>query len=112
MAYGETLAACIQKVLGKRAGLTEKRLFGGLAFLLRGNMCVGVHGSDMIVRLAPEETDAAVAERDVPVFDLTGRPMKGWALVETAGVASDAALETWIDRAAKFAESLPAKTAR
>jgi hypothetical protein len=109
MVLDETLATRIRKVLGTRAGLMEKRMFGGLAFLLRGNMCVGVHGSDMIVRLAPEETDAALAERHVRVFDLTGRPMKGWVLVESAGVESDAALERWVERGVNFAASLPAK---
>jgi TfoX N-terminal domain len=112
MAFDETLAARTRKALGKRAGLTEKQMFGGLAFLLRGNMAVGVHASEMIVRLAPEETDAALAERHVRVFDLTGRPMKGWVLVESAGIASDAALQRWVERGVKFAASLPAKSGR
>jgi hypothetical protein len=112
MAFDEKLAARIRTALGKRAGLTEKRMFGGLAFLLRGNMCVGVHQSEMIVRLAPEDTDAALAEPHTRVFDLTGRPMKGWILVEPKGLASEPALEKWIERAAKFAASLPSKAAR
>jgi hypothetical protein len=109
MAFDEDLAARIRKTLGKRAGLAEKRMFGGIAFLLRGNMCVGVHGSDMIVRIAPEETDAALAEPHVRLFDLTGRPMKGWVLVEPAGVAGEAPLRRWVERGVKFAGSLPAK---
>ena len=112
MAFDENLAARIRDALAKRAGLTEKRMFGGLAFLLRGNMCVGVHGNDMIVRLAPEETDAALAERHTRVFDLTGRPMKGWLLVEPQGLASKPALEKWVERAVSFAGSLPAKAGR
>jgi hypothetical protein len=87
-------------------------MFGGLAFLLGGNMSVGVHGSDMIVRIAPEETDAALAEPHVRLFDLTGRPMKGWVLVEPAGVSSDATLRKWVDRGVNFAGSLPAKKGR
>jgi hypothetical protein len=112
MAFDENLAARIRDALGTRAGLTEKRMFGGLAFLLRGNMCVGVHGSEMIVRLAPDETDAALAERHTRVFDLTGRPMKGWILVEPKGLTTEPALEKWLERAVKFAESLPAKARR
>jgi hypothetical protein len=112
MAFDENLAARIRNALGKRTGLTEKRMFGGLAFLLRGNMCVGVHGNDMIVRLAPDETDAALAERHTRVFDLTGRPMKGWVLVEPEGLTSNSALEEWVERAVSFAGSLPAKAGR
>jgi hypothetical protein len=109
MAFDENLAARIRKTLGRRAGLTEKRMFGGVAFLLRGNMCVGVHESSMIVRLPPEDTDAALAERHVRVFDLTGKPMKGWVLVDAPAVASEAALERWVERGVKLAGSLPAK---
>jgi len=61
-------------------------MFGGIAFLLNGNMCVGVHKSELIVRLAPEATDAALAQPHTRRFDLTGRPMKGWILVEQAGL--------------------------
>ena len=75
MAFDENLAARIRKTLGKRAGLAEKRMFGGIAFLLGGNMCVGVSGSEMIVRLPPEETDAALAVPRLWVFDMRGRPI-------------------------------------
>lgn len=109
MAFDETLADRIRKRLGKHAGLAEKKMFGGIAFLLNGNMCVGVHGKDLIVRLDPEKTEKALSEPNTRRFDLTGRPMKGWMLVEPPGLASDADLKKWIDIATKFAASLPKK---
>jgi TfoX/Sxy family transcriptional regulator of competence genes len=69
MAYDEGLAERLRSLLGGNADIAEKRMFGGIAFLLRGNMCVGVHGDDLIVRIAPEETDEALAEPHVRVFD-------------------------------------------
>ncbi|MCI0353682.1 MAG: TfoX/Sxy family protein [Acidobacteria bacterium] len=109
MAFDDKLAERIRKRLGKRAGLAEKKMFGGIAFLLRGNMCCGVHGQDMIVRLNPEQTDKALSEPGTRLFDLTGRPMKGWILVEPTELATDAALGRWVGVATKYAESLPAK---
>jgi TfoX/Sxy family transcriptional regulator of competence genes len=88
MAFSEKLAARVRRVLQRhRRSISEKQMFGGLALLLRGNMCCGVHGDELIVRLAPEETDAALAEPGVRVFDLTGRAMKGWLLVGPRGLA-------------------------
>jgi hypothetical protein len=109
MAFDEKLAARIRKQLGKRKGLTEKQMFGGIAFLLNGNMCCGVHGEEMIVRLWPEETDKALSESHTRLFDLTGRPMRGWILVKPKGLATDAAVRKWADMATDFAGSLPAK---
>jgi hypothetical protein len=109
MAFDERLAARIRTHLGKRTGLVEKKMFGGIAFLLKGNMCCGVHREALIVRLDPGETDRALADPHTQVFDLTGRPMKGWILVEPKGLATDAQLGRWIDRAAEYAGSLPAK---
>src|SRR5215813_12565434 len=103
MAFDEKLAARIRAHLGKRTGLSEKKMFGGVAFLLRGNMCCGVHRDSLIVRLDPSDTAAALKERHTRVFDLTGRPMKGWILVEPAGLATAAQLGNWIDRASKYA---------
>jgi len=109
MAFDEKLAARIRKRLGKHAGLVEKKMFGGVAFLLNGNMCCGVHGAEMIVRLDPEQTDTALSEHHTRLFDLTGRPMKGWILVEPKGLATDGQLGKWIAVAAKYAASLPPK---
>ncbi len=109
MAFDDELAERIRKRLGQRAGITEKKMFGGLAFLLRGNMCCGVSGQDLIVRLEPAQTERALAEPHVRVFDLTGRPMKGWILVGPKGLATDAALGRWITMATDYSGSLPAK---
>lgn len=109
MAFDTDLAARIRKRLGRRAGLAEKTMFGGLAFLLNGNMCVGVHGKEMIVRLDPADTDQALKEKHTRVFDLSGRPMKGWILVEPKGLAKDEALAKWVKTGLTYAASLPAK---
>lgn len=109
MAFDTTLAERIRRQLGKRPGLTEKKMFGGLAFLLDGNMCCGVHGREMIVRLAPEQTDQALRARHTRIFDLSGRPMKGWVLVQPQGLRTEAALARWIRSGVKYASSLPAK---
>jgi len=109
MAFDETLAARIRKRLVRCAGVTEKKMFGGLAFILNGNMCCGVHKREMIVRLDPEKMAAALAEPHTRVFDLSGRPMKGWILVKPAGIANDEALGRWVRLAADHAASLPPK---
>ena len=113
MAFDEKLASRVRKRLGKRVGLSEKQMFGGVAFLLNGNMCVGVHGDELIVRLAPDATEDALARPHTHSFDLTGRPMKnpmkGWILVQPQGLATDAALGKWIGIGTKYAASLPPK---
>ncbi len=109
MAFDEKLAARIRKGLGKRAGLIEKQMFGGVAFLLHGNMCVGLHKDEMIVRLNPEDTDQALREKHTRLFDLTGRPMKGWILVGPKGLATEAALGKWVAIGLTYAATLPPK---
>ena len=109
MAVDEALAARVREALGGVDGLAEKRMFGGLAFLVQGNMAVGVHGEDLIVRLPPETTDDAVAEEGVRVFDMAGRPMKGWVLVAPEATAGEDGLGGWVTRGVDFAESLPPK---
>jgi hypothetical protein len=109
MAFDNALAERIRKRLGKRSGFTEKKMFGGIAFLLNGNMCVGVHGNELIVRLDPEQSEKALSKAHTRRFDLTGRPMKGWILVQPGGLASDGDLDKWIDTSTRFAGSLPKK---
>lgn len=109
MAYDEALATRIRKQLGKRKNLVEKKMFGGLAFLLSGNMCCGVSGDEMIVRLDPDETERALKKPHVRIFDMTGRPMKGWLLVGAAGIKTDTALAKWVETGVEYAGSLPAK---
>lgn len=109
MVYDDTLAARIRKHLQKRPGFAEKRMFGGLAFLLNGNLCCGVHGQELIVRIAPEQTDQTLKQPHTHMFDLPGRPMKGWILVHPKGLTTDAALAKWIQTGMKYVASLPAK---
>ena len=109
MAYDEQFADRIRKALGRRKGLVAKQMFGGIAFLLNGNMCVGIHKDELIVRLDPDATDAALAKPHTRVFDLTGRPMKGWILVEPKGIATGPQLKKWIAVAVAYAGALPPK---
>jgi hypothetical protein len=109
MAFDQGLAERIRKHLTQQKGLTEKRMFGGLAFLLNGNMCCGVHQRELIVRLDPAQTVAALTEPHTRVFDLSGRPMKGWILVEPAGLANEPALAKWLRFGTNYAASLPKK---
>jgi len=109
MAYDEGLATRVRDFLGDRPGLAEKKMFGGLAFLLHGNMACGVHGDELIVRVAADAADVALAEPGTRPFDLTGRPMKGWILVDADGHAEDGDLRRWVDRGVAYAHTLPPK---
>jgi TfoX/Sxy family transcriptional regulator of competence genes len=109
MAYDEGLATRVREVIGGQPGLAEKRMFGGLAFLLNGNMACGVRGEDLMVRVAADDADAALEERGARPFDMTGRPMKGWLLVTPEGHAEDDDLRRWLERGLAHAGSLPPK---
>jgi hypothetical protein len=109
MAFDEDLAARMRAALGDVRGVTEIKMFGGLCFTVRGNMAVGVTGNDLMVRLAPEDGEAALARPGVRPMDFTGRPMKGFVFVGAEGVKSDRMLERWVDRGVAFASSLPPK---
>jgi TfoX/Sxy family transcriptional regulator of competence genes len=108
MAFDDALAERLRDRLRDAAGVTEKKMFGGLAFLTYGNMTVGVHGDDLIVRLDPAGTDAALARAGVRPFDVTGRPMRGWILVG-GEVLDDSELDRWIEQARDFVATLPPK---
>ena len=84
-------------------------MFGGLAFLLRGNMCVGVVGDELMVRVGPESYDEAVRQPHAREMDFTGRPMKGFVYIACEGFESDADLQRWVARGVRFAASMPAK---
>jgi TfoX/Sxy family transcriptional regulator of competence genes len=109
MAYSESLAERIRQGLAGQKGIEEKKMFGGIGFLLNGNMCVGVRKDSLIVRLDREQADEALLEPHVQEFTIAGRSMKGWVLVAPQGVADDQQLNDWIQRAAKFVRRLPAK---
>lgn len=106
MAYDEQLAERVLQELADRPGLSERKMFGGVGFMLNGNMCCGVSGDELIVRLDPEAGEAALEDPKTHPFDMTGRQMKGWLLV---GIDSDDELHRWVTKAADFAASLPAK---
>ena len=109
MAYDETLAARIRPNLADHSGLSERRMFGGLAFMLSGNMCCCVTEHGLMVRVGPDAYEDALSQPHAGLMDLTGRPMKGWVLVQLEGLASDAALSQWVQRGAEFAATLPPK---
>jgi len=109
MAYDEGLATRIREMLGDQPGLAEQRMFGGLAFLVQGNMACGVRGEDLIVRLDADAAESVQGEPGVRPFDLTGRPMKGWLLVAADGHAEDDDLRRWVDRGLAYAAALPPK---
>src|SRR5215813_12939128 len=109
MAFSEALAARIRQRLARRKNVEEKKMFGGVGFLLHGNLLVGVWKDSLIVRLGPDEGDEALREPHVKEFNITGRSMKGWVLVEPEGVTGDDQLKDWIQRAVKFVGKLPAK---
>jgi TfoX/Sxy family transcriptional regulator of competence genes len=99
----------LEDALARKKGITAKKMFGGIGFLLHSNLLVGVWKDSLIVRLGPEEGDEALKEPHVKKFDITGRPMKGWVLVEPEGVMGDDQLAGWIQRAVKFVGALPTK---
>lgn len=110
MAFDEQLASAVRKELAAQPGLVEKKMFGGLAFLINGNMGVGIHKNELIVRLSPEETAEALKEPGARIFDITGRPMKGWLLIGGAGTKKS--LGSWVRRGVAYASSLPKKKAK
>lgn len=109
MAYDEGLAQRIREALTDADGLSERRMFGGIAFMLHGNMAVGISGDELMVRVGPEAYDEALAQPHARVFDMTGRVMRGWVVVAAEGIADDAALGEWVRRGANYARSLPPK---
>ena len=109
MAFDESLAARIRKALARKKGIEEKKMFGGVGFLLNGNMLVGVWKDSLIVRLGNEQGEEALLELHVKPFDITGKAMKGWAMVAPEGIEDDDQLKGWIQRSVKFVGKLPAK---
>ena len=108
MAYDESLAKRISELTKGKKGFTHKEMFGGVAYLLNGNMCVGVHKNELIIRYEPKNDQEVTSIKCVRPFDITGRPMKGWALVSEDGTKSDG-LHKWFDLSFNFAKSLPPK---
>jgi TfoX/Sxy family transcriptional regulator of competence genes len=109
MAYDEKLADRIRDQLASRSDVTERKMFGGIAFMVGGNMACGVLGEDLIVRLGDEDGERALAEDGVRPFDFTGKPMRNIVYVSPERTSDDDGLSEWIDAGAEFASSLPPK---
>ncbi len=110
MAYDEELAARIRALVGDRPDATEKKMFGGLAVLIGGNMAIAASGQGgILVRVDPEESEKLVATTSAEPMEMRGRSMAGWLRVEAADVADDAVLGEWVERGARYAASLPPK---
>jgi len=109
MAYDEHLAERIRMILGSVDAVTERKMFGGIAFMSGGNMACGVIGDELMVRVGPESHDDALREPHVRVMDFTHRPIRGMVYVGVPAITSDADLERWVSRGTSFARSLPPK---
>lgn len=109
MAYNEQLEKRLNRLLAGRKDFYSQKMFGGIGFLLKGNMCVGIYKDDLILRLGPPVAQKALGLKNVKPFDITGRPMKGWVMVTPAGIKTAAALRKWVDMAVDFVSGLPAK---
>ena len=109
MPFDETLAERVRTALSDLDDVREQKMFGGLSFLLHGNMCCGVLQHELVVRLSPELGEEALAEADTRPMDFTGRPMRGWIMVKAGGIDSDDTLRAWVDRAVSFCSTLPPK---
>ena len=109
MAYDEGLAQRVREYLFEVNEVEEKKMFGGLAFMIRGNMSCGITGSELMVRVGKDEYKSALKESYVREMDFTGKALKGFVYVTEDGLQSDEILGYWVDKAVNFANTLPAK---
>ncbi len=110
MAYDEKLAARIDAATGAWPGISTKRMFGSIGWMLNGNICVGIWKESLIVRCGPDEWPKLLQRAHVAEFDITGRSVKGWLMVRPAGIASASALGEWMQRSRDFVRTLPVKS--
>jgi hypothetical protein len=109
MAYDEGLAQRVREILEEEIGYNEKKMFGGVCYLLSGNMACGIINEDLIVRVGPEKYEASLTRPNTRKFDLTGKAMKGWVMVSPEGHESDEDLSDWLQQGVNYALSLPPK---
>lgn len=109
MAYSEQLASRVRKILARQGGLYEQKMFGGIAFMVRGHMCCGVVKDLLMVRVGPEAYEKALAKPHTRPMDFTGRPLRGLVFVAPAGTRTDQGLSGWVRQAARFVRTLPPK---
>jgi TfoX/Sxy family transcriptional regulator of competence genes len=110
MAYDETLASRVRKILSPMAGFSEKKMFGGLCFLVHGNMCCGVLKNELVLRLDSARAQELLSLQHTRPMDFTGRPMKGFVFIEAEGLGTDRQLRDWVAMARAFVQALPRKT--
>jgi len=109
VAYNEQLAGRIRAIVGDGPGLSERKMFGGIAFMLNGNMFCGITRDDLMARVGPKGFDEALARPAARPMDFTGRPMKGMVFVGPQGYATDEQLRGWVEQTLDYARTLPAK---
>lgn len=109
MAYDEGLTQRIRELIGSHPAVKEKKMFGGVGFIARGNMACGVTDDDLIVRVGADSYQEALTKPHARPFDMTGRPMSGWIMVGPEGYADNVDLEQWVNQGLNFALTLPAK---
>ena len=109
MAFDEGLAERLREILKTRDGITERKMFGGLAFMSNGHMFVGVTDNALMARVGPIEYASALGKRDVREMDFTGKPMQGYVFVDSAGLESESDLAHWVGTCLRFVETLPPK---
>jgi TfoX/Sxy family transcriptional regulator of competence genes len=109
MPFDELLAARVRNVIGSYPNLEEKKMFGGICMLINGNMACGVYKNDLIVRVGKESHQKAMSSPNTKLFDITGKAMRGWVMVEPEGCANQEDLKRWIQLGLDFARSLPGK---
>lgn len=109
MAYSEELAERIRSALGGRDGVTERKMFGGIGWMLHGNMACGTMGDDLLVRVNPDDADRALAEPGARPMQMGKRTMRAFIVVDSSAIAEDAQFARWVDAGAAHAASLPPK---
>ena len=112
MAYDESLARRVRQSLRSKRQVTERNMFGGVAFMLRGHMFVGVTGKDLMARVGPVNYSSALAKKGAREMDFTGRPMRGYVFVDPEALSSSADLKRWVGLCADFVATLPAQTGK
>ena len=109
MPYNRVIDERIRKIVGRWKNMNAKKMFGGVCYLLNGNMVCGVYKDFLILRLGEEKSKDAFEQPYTRPFDITGRPMKGWVMVEPEGIETDDSLSAWLEKARSFALTLPPK---
>jgi TfoX/Sxy family transcriptional regulator of competence genes len=109
MPFDDKLANRIRTILGKMDGLSEKKMFGGLCFLLNGNMALGLVNEDLMIRVRPDSYETMLSQPHVRKMDFTGKPLKGFLYIDAKGTGSEKDLRKWVLKGVEFAKSLPAK---